>query len=237
MGRRPPPPAVVDGATAAARLQQETVFWESIRESTTASDFEEYLRQFPAGVYRGLATTRLAALRAATTTTDPPASPEEAPDPAAIETLRDYRACPEMVVIPAGTFQMGCVSGSDDCDDDEFPVHEVEVVAFALSRHEVTRGQFRAFVAATGHNTRGGCLGDGSWRDRDWQDDDHPVVCVNWNDAQAYVRWLSRETGERYRLPRPPSCTVTSGSQENRQCVSEPQSGWSEPFCHCSFCP
>ncbi|MCY4121255.1 MAG: formylglycine-generating enzyme family protein, partial [Acidobacteria bacterium] len=96
-----------------------------------------------------------------------------------------------------------CVSGSDDCSDDEWPVHEVEVPSFALSNHEVTRGQFRAFVAATGHDTRGGCVGvgSGSWRDQDGQNDDHPVVCVNWDDAQAYVRWLRGETGGRYRLP------------------------------------
>ena len=176
--------ATVDGATAAARLQQETVFWESIRESTTASDFEEYLRQFPAGVYRGLATTRLAALRTAAAA-DAPASRPATEDPVEVETFRDCRSCPEMVTIPAGRFRM---------------VREVEVASFALSKHEVTRGQFRAFVAATGHNTRGRWCGEESWRDLDWQTDDHPVVCVNWDDARAYVRWLRRETGERYRL-------------------------------------
>ena len=189
----------VDGSTAAARLQQETVFWESIRESTIASDFEEYLRQFPAGVYRGLATTRLAALRSAAAV-DSSGAPKDAPDSPVVEAFRDCRSCPEMVVIPAGTFRMGCTSGSDDCYDDELPVREVRVASFALSKHEVTRGQFRAFVSATGHNARS-CIPEGSWRDLDWQDDDHPVVCVNWNDAQAYVRWLRRETGERYRLP------------------------------------
>ena len=177
--------ATVDGATAAARLQQETVFWESIRESTTASDFEEYLRQFPAGVYRGLATTRLAALRTAAAA-DAPASRPATADPVEVETFRDCRSCPEMVTIPAGRFRM---------------VREVEVASFALSKHEVTRGQFRAFVAATGHNARGRWCGEETWRDLDWQTDDHPVVCVNWDDARAYVRWLRRETGERYRLP------------------------------------
>ena len=106
-------------------------------------------------------------------------------------------------MIPAGTFRMGCVSGRDPCYSYERPVHEVEVSSFALSKHEVTRGQFAAFVAATGHNTRGGCvgIGTGSWRDKGWQNDGHPVVCVSWEDAQAYVRWLRRETGGRYRLP------------------------------------
>ena len=192
----------VDGATAAARLQQENLFWESIRESANAADFEAYLRQFPAGVYRGLATNRLAVLRPAAAA-DPPVTRPAAADPAAVETFRDCPSCPEMVVIPAGAFRMGCVSGQD-CDDDERPVREVDVTAFALGKYEVTRGEFAAFVAATGHGTRGGCVGvgAGSWRNQGWQNDDHPVVCVNWRDAQAYVRWLSRETGERYRLPR-----------------------------------
>ena len=195
--------APVGGATTAALLQQENLFWESIRASTNPADFDEYLRQFPAGVYRGLATNRLAALRPAVAA-DPPASRPAAPDaPADVATFRDCPSCPEMVVIPAGTFRMGCVSGSQACGDDERPVHEVEVASFALSKHEVTRGQFAAFVRASGHDTPGGCvgLGSGSWRDQSWQRDDHPVVCVNWGDAQAYVRWLRAETGHRYRLP------------------------------------
>ena len=199
-------PAVAEAAgdaTAAARLQQENLFWESIRASTNPADFEEYLRQFPAGVYRGLATNRLAALRPAVASDRPASRPAASDAPADVATFRDCPSCPEMVVIPAGTFRMGCVSGSDACYSDERPVHQVEIASFALSRHEVTRGQFSAFVAATGHDTPGGCVGfrSGSWRDQSGQRDDHPVVCVNWNDAQAYVRWLGRETGERYRLP------------------------------------
>ena len=192
---------VAAGASSEALVARENLFWESIRESTNPADFDEYLRQFPTGVYRGLATNRLAALRPAAA--DPPTSRPAAADPAGAEAFRDCPGCPEMVVVPAGTFRMGCVSGSDDCDDDERPVHDVEVASFALSKHEVTRGQFAAFVAATGHDTRGGCVGvrTGSWRNQRGQNDGHPVVCVNWEDAQAYVRWLRVETGEEYRLP------------------------------------
>ena len=187
--------AAIDGA-AAAQLQQENLFWESIRESTNPADFEAYLRQYPTGAYRALATNRLGTLRVA----DPPVS---VPDPTELGTFRDCAACPEMMVIPAGTFRMGCVAGNDDCNDREQPPHEVEVASFAFAKHEVTRGQFAAFVAATGHDTPGGCVGvgSGSWRNKNWQNDDHPVVCVNWDDARAYVRWLRRETGQRYRLP------------------------------------
>ena len=110
--------------------------------------------------------------------------------------------CPELVVVPAGKFQMGCVNVNDGCDGDERPVHEVEVASFAVSKYEVTREQFAAFVSATGHNTPGGCasFNAGSWHDQEWQRDDHPVVCVNWDDVQAYLRWLSTETGRMYRL-------------------------------------
>ena len=82
---------------------------------------------------------------------------------------------------------------------------------FAVGRFAVTRGEFAAFVAATGHKTDGGCyVYTGSeWKqqaDRDWrtpgfsQNDRHPVVCVNWNDAKAYVAWLSIHTSKTYRL-------------------------------------
>ncbi len=98
----------------------------------------------------------------------------------------------KMVVIPAGTFQMGCVSGRD-CEDDEHPVHPVTISRpFALSRHEVTFDEYDRFAAATGRS-----LPD----DEGWGRGRRPVVNVSWDDAQAYVSWLSSETGVRYRLP------------------------------------
>ena len=73
---------------------------------------------------------------------DPPGAPET--QAAEVETFRDCRSFPEMVVIPAGRFRMGCASGSDDCDDDESPVHEVEVASFALSQTPDTVAPLRA---------------------------------------------------------------------------------------------
>ena len=75
----------------------------------------------------------------------------------------------------------------------------------------MTRGAFAAFVSATGHRTDGGCYArvdrklqikaGVTWQSPDFeQNDRHPVVCVTWHDAKAYVAWLSRETGQRYRL-------------------------------------
>ena len=75
----------------------------------------------------------------------------------------------------------------------------------AMGRYEVTVGEYRAFASATGGGAGGGCItpGDGdSWRDPGFpQTDRHPVTCVSWDDAQAYVSWLSRTTGMPYRLP------------------------------------
>ncbi len=120
-----------------------------------------------------------------------------------VEVVRDCPTCPELVVVPAGRFRMGCVFESHACrSKSTLPAHEVDVASFALSKFEVTRRQFAAFVAATGYHPAGGCEYEpGSWRDQSWQRDDHPVVCVNWDDAQAYVQWLREETGYRYRLP------------------------------------
>ena len=98
---------------------------------------------------------------------------------------------PEMVVIPAGSFRMGCVSGRD-CLDDEEPVHEVRVASFELSKYEVTFEEYDRFTAATGRKLAPH-YGFGLGR--------QPVTDVSWTDAVAYTEWLSAETGERYRLP------------------------------------
>ena len=75
----------------------------------------------------------------------------------------------------------------------------------ALGRHEVTVGQYRAFVAATDRADEP-CTGGGSWRRPPYpidfqQTDRHPVSCVSWNDAREYAAWLSAHTDKVYRLP------------------------------------
>ncbi len=137
--------------------------------------------------------------------------------------FKDCGTCPEMVVIPPGSFMMGSTEeerqwvieqGSDaSYMQPETPRHPVDIPrAFAIGRHEVTRGQFEEFIQATGHDMSGGCLGregnevnmdpERDWRDPDFdQDEQHPVICVSWNDASAYVEWLSAKTSATYRLP------------------------------------
>ena len=173
----PPPPPPPD---------QETVFWESIEDSTNPADYEAYLETWPSGTFSSLARNRLAALRGG--------APDPVPTHADGDEFRDCPSCPELVAIPAGTFRMGSGPEDDEALDRERPRHRVRVGRFALGRYEVTRREYRAFAEATG--------ADDSWRDPGFaQGDRHPVVNVSWRDAQAYVQWLSRETGERYRLP------------------------------------
>jgi formylglycine-generating enzyme required for sulfatase activity len=128
--------------------------------------------------------------------------------------LQDGTFGPEMVVIPAGRFQMGDIQGGGYSY--EQPVHWVSVERFAMGRYEITKSEFRQFVNATGYKTDAetgdGCrvYQSGSWNqvpDANWrklyfsQDDNHPVACISWNDASAYAQWLSQQTGQHYRLP------------------------------------
>ncbi len=138
--------------------------------------------------------------------------------------FRDCPDCPGMVLIPAGTAQLG--SGPDAIASavregadaqyiqDETPLHRVQLKHFAMSVSEITRDQFEAFVSATGFKAGGPCYvySQADYRlvestTHDWRDPgfpqygDHPVVCVNWNDASAYGRWLSQKTGHLYHLP------------------------------------
>ena len=109
------------------------------------------------------------------------------------DTFRDCAACPLMVRIPAGTFTMGAPESEPWSIDNERPQRTVSIPAFAAGVHEVTFAQWDACVAA------GGC-GGYSPSDSGWGRDDRPVMRVDWDDAQSYVDWLSRTSGQRYRL-------------------------------------
>ncbi len=193
-GRRQALIAADDGAYARAR------------SAGTVAAYGEYLRSYPAGRHAAEARRLQTEIKLA----------ELTPGQSFRDELGSGGQVPEMVVIPAGRFRMGCVSGRD-CGDGETPVHEVTIAQpFALSKYEVTRGEFGRFVTQAGYRTTaergGGCyVWDGSewtvnsfvrWNNPGFnQSDTHPVVCVSWDDAVAYVEWLSSGTGMRYRLP------------------------------------
>ena len=127
--------------------------------------------------------------------------------------FRDCRGCPEMRVLPSGSYMMGSPPDQAGRDAMEGPQRLVSIRSFAVGRYHVTRGQWARFVRATHRPVRTGCAWSGgaandaaaeanaSWRNLHFpQDDNHPVVCVTWQDAQDYAAWLSRRTGRHYRL-------------------------------------
>lgn len=96
--------------------------------------------------------------------------------------FQDCPDCPEMVVIPAGSFDMG----SNEVDDEEKPVHRVTISRdFAMGKTEVTQGQWRSIMGDNPGNCGDNC----------------PVEQVSWNEAHDFIRRLNQKTGQQYRLP------------------------------------
>lgn len=137
---------------------------------------------------------------------------------AGVQTLKDCAMCPKMVVIPAGSFEMG--SSREErlregvaaaFGDREEPRHTVRIAKpFAISRAEITRGEYAQFVAESKRTIPPSCGGwagrresDGySWRMPGFpQTDADPVTCVSATDADDYAAWLSKKVGKRYRVP------------------------------------
>ena len=107
--------------------------------------------------------------------------------------FRDCNECPEMVVVPAGSFTMGSPSSEKGRSSDEGPQRVVTIPRpFAVGKYEVTFEEWDACVRGGGCPHRPG--------DKGWGRGRRPVISVSWKDAQDYVRWLSRETGKEYRL-------------------------------------
>jgi class 3 adenylate cyclase len=184
-------------ATETPLGSDEMSAWAKIKSSDKIDELASYLDRFPNSRYSEYVRHRLNALRS---------HPE-------ITKFRDCTDCPEMVVIPPGSFTMGIPQTEIDrygfSLGDSAPLHLVRIAQpFALDEFLVTRKQYAAFAAETGH-LGSGCNAlplDGtswkfdpalSWRDPGFaQADDHPVVCVSWDDAVAYVSWLRRKRGE-----------------------------------------
>jgi formylglycine-generating enzyme required for sulfatase activity len=217
-------------------VSPDDLAWRRIANSSDPVDFESFSHLFPESGHRAEAEAKAKSLRVAVL--EPP---KKTPEPQPVTTkpaceglvasiasagvaaaaerclkrgdvFKDCENCPEMVVIPAGTFTMGSPQSEKERLDTEGPQHSVTISAtFAVAKFAVTRGQFAAFVKDTGYDAGSKCWtlenGKVDWRSsRSWrnpgfgQDDTHPVVCLSWNDAKAYVAWLSRKTGQGYRL-------------------------------------
>ena len=108
--------------------------------------------------------------------------------------FRDCGECPEMVVVPSGSFTMGSPSSEEDRYDDEGPRHRVNIgYPLAVGVYEVTFSEWEACVNA------GGCGGHRP-KDGGWGRGNRPVINVSWDDVESYVRWLSARTGHKYGL-------------------------------------
>jgi formylglycine-generating enzyme required for sulfatase activity len=130
----------------------------------------------------------------ASTQTTAPSAPTAAPaepvrgDARPGESFRDCEGCPEMAIVPAGSFDMGSNV------DYENPVHRVTFARqFAIGRHEVTFDEWDRCVEDQGCKSQPD--------DRGWGRGDHPVISVTWDEAKAFTAWLSQKSGQTYRLP------------------------------------
>lgn len=139
------------------------------------------------------------------------------PNVPAHESAGDCPDCPRMIAVAGGTFSMGSPASERERRKHEGPQGGVKVASFAISETEVTRRQYAAFVDETRRPLpEGGCFTyafssvtdasvvdpNASWRSPAFeQTPEHPVVCVSWDDAKDYAAWLTRKTGQTYRLP------------------------------------
>jgi formylglycine-generating enzyme required for sulfatase activity len=201
---------------AARQDAYELAFWESIRSSENPAEYRAYLNAYPNGRFAGLARTReqqyaarqpivappplppvpgpqVAPSPSVASAREPARPPASAPSPAAASsgrTVRDCEGCPELTLIPPGSFEMG----ANELYEFEKPVHGVTIrSSFYMGLREVT---FEEWDACVDH---GGCTHRPN--DRNLGRGRRPVTDIHWNDANAYLAWLSTRTGRKYRLP------------------------------------
>lgn len=152
--------------------------WDRTKDTTNVTLLEAFIGRYGDSYYGDLAKARWAALEA-------------------MRPGREFRdcpiVCPEMVVVPAGGFLMGSPANEQDRSTDEGPQRKVTIAApFAVGKYEVTFEEWDACVSAGGCSHRPDDLGWGRGR--------RPVINVSWDDANTYTAWLSRNTGQHYRL-------------------------------------
>ena len=163
----------------------EQGFWDTIKNSDSAANFQAYLDAYPNGPFASAARQRLQSMGALSSPAKPPVVAN-----ASASTIRDCPQCPELVLIPSGSFSMG----STEVFSFEGPIHRVSIGRpFYIGRYEVTFEEWDACVNDRGCTYRPDDAGAGRGR--------RPVSDVDWNDAKTYVAWLSQKTGKTYRLP------------------------------------
>jgi formylglycine-generating enzyme required for sulfatase activity len=203
--RVPPPPAT------------DQIVWDAIKDARAPQIFAEFLNKFPDSSRLAEARSRLQELTGSQVASTAPtqAIPDNSgehsvskgggiglkvlsgADEAALKQKSDFKECercPEMIVVPAGSFVMGATDSGSKRASAEASRHKVTFAhAFAVGRFAVTFDEWDACVAD------GGCSGYKPW-DNGWGRGKRPVVNVSWSDARSYAAWLSERTGKPYRL-------------------------------------
>ena len=209
-------------AAAAPGPAADEIAWSFLGTTTDVAALRGFAARFPQSARKGDAEARIAALEreaaarkaeeerkkvvAVAVGSAQPAAPQALiapPGPLTPEreralkpkdSFRECETCPQMVVVPAGSFTMGSPRGEEGRSDDEGPQQPIEFrKSFAVGRTEVSFEEWLVCVAEGGCNAyRPGDYG--------WGYGKNPVILVSWTDATAYVEWLSRKTGARYRL-------------------------------------
>lgn len=195
----------------------EHTAWEAARAAGTLAALDTFLAEFPNGRYAASArVVRTSLLAKKPIAVTPSRVPVTVGKP-----VVDCEHCPPLVPLLTGSYRRGATEADAWASDSEGPVQTVNIRhRVALGQTEVTRRQFAAFVQATGYLTDAernvdeeGCnvviKGVSQWEaGRHWrnpgfaQTEDHPAVCLSWNDAQAYLAWLNTQApGRGYRLP------------------------------------
>ena len=168
--------------------QEEEKFWDDAKALGNKEAFEAYLKSYPNGRYVGLAQAAIARMvvaqpaPVAVPAANPRASTSQVTNSAPGAAFKDCSDCPEMVAIPAGTFERGGAAR------EETPVHRVWLSSFSMGKTEVTQGQWLAIMDSnpSSFNSCG---------------NNCPVENVIWDDSKQFISRLSAKTGKTYRLP------------------------------------
>jgi formylglycine-generating enzyme required for sulfatase activity len=171
-------------------VSDDRALWDSVKDSRDVNDLKAYLRKFPQGLFAEVVGNRIKSMAQVlpplASTSIASTLPTATLQP--VSTFKDCEDCPEMVVIPAGTFLMGSkpdsFSGSQPSSDK--PQRAVSIKSFSLGKYEITQEQWYAVMGTMPSKFKGGNL---------------PVEQVTWIDAQKFVTRISEKTGKTYRLP------------------------------------
>ena len=186
--------------------QRDEIFWSDAKLSGNIEAFEAYLAKYPEGQYTSLAKANITRLKNDIAPLVKESKPTNSPNqtdsattkPSPLPpgtTFKDCPECPEMVVVPAGSFDMGGEAS------DELPIHRVTLKSFAIGKTEITQAQWKAVMGdyyylptpAGSEKRIIGCS--------DSNNENCPVNMISWADTKIFISKLNSITGKSYRLP------------------------------------